>query len=63
MAYMTAISEYKTILKTFSRALSREVHVLTQHPELLWQQLYNRLQWEGEAVEQVLAPELDKRCA
>ena len=58
MAYMTAISEYKTILKTFSRALSREAHVLTQHPDLLWQQLYNRLQWEGKEIKLVLAQEL-----
>jgi hypothetical protein len=38
----------ETVLETFSRALRREAHVLTQHPNLLWQQLYNRLQWEGE---------------
>ena len=40
--------ETMAILHAFSRALGREVHVLTGHPELLWQQLYNRLQWEGE---------------
>ena len=27
--------------------LRREAHVLTSQPDLLWQQLYNRLQWEG----------------
>jgi WD40 repeat protein len=37
-----------TMLKAFSRALRRESHVLTQHPDLLWQQLYNRLQWEDD---------------
>jgi hypothetical protein len=41
----------ETVLETFSRALRREAHVLTQHPNLLWQQLYNRLQWEGERRE------------
>src|SRR4030065_2722488 len=36
------------VLQAFSRDLNREAHILTEHPELLWQQLYNRLQWEGE---------------
>ena len=48
-------------LAAFSRALTREVYVLTQYPDLLWQQLYNRLQWEGEDVKQVLAPDLAER--
>ena len=37
------------------------MHVLTQQPDLLWQQLYNRLQWEGKKVEQTLAPKLAQR--
>ena len=53
----------KSILQAFFRALRRESHVLTQNPELLWQQLYNRLQWEGEEVKQVLVLELAKRKA
>lgn len=36
----------RKILKAFSRALQRESHVLTMHPDLLWQQMYNRLTWE-----------------
>jgi len=55
-------SEQGIVLKAFSRALSREAHVLTQHPDLLWQQLYNRLQWEEEEVNQSLALELEKHC-
>lgn len=39
------------ILGAFERAVSREVHNLARGPELVWQQLYNRLQWEGGAVE------------
>ena len=35
-----------TTLTVFSRALGREAHVLRERPEILWQQLYNRLQWE-----------------
>jgi len=54
-------SPYRTTLAAFSRALTREAHVLTNQPDLLWQQLYNRLQWEGEAVNQALAPELTQR--
>ena len=38
-------------LGAFSKALNRETHVLSQHPNLLWQQLYNRLQWEVEGVD------------
>jgi WD40 repeat protein len=57
------IREQGVIVRTFSRVLGRETHVLTQHSDLIWQQLYNRLQWEGEVVNQVLAPEQEKRCA
>ena len=38
--------DHKTTLQAFSRALTREAHVLTQQPDILWQQLYNRLQWD-----------------
>ena len=48
---------YRTVLGAFSRALQREAHVLTRHPELIWQQMYNRLQWEGEVANQAIAPE------
>ena len=46
--------------------LGREAHNLTHWPELLWQQLYNRLQWvdgpEGDgALTGVLGPELGER--
>jgi WD40 repeat protein len=35
------------VLQAFSEALQREVHNLTPHPDLLWQQMYNRLQWDA----------------
>ncbi|MBU0491884.1 MAG: WD40 repeat domain-containing protein [Chloroflexi bacterium] len=57
------VGDHRTILKSFSRALAREAHVLTRQPDLLWQQLYNRLQWEGEEVEARLAPERERRTA
>ncbi len=58
----TTPDQQKTVLKAFSRALGREAHVLTQYPDLLWQQLHNRLQWEEE-VEQLIAPDLAQRSA
>ena len=57
------IGDHKTTMRAFSRALAREAHVLTRQPELLWQQHYNRLQWEANEVKQTLAPELTWRSA
>ena len=42
--------ESKEVLHSFSRTLRREAHVLAKHPDLLWVQFYNRLQWEGEKL-------------
>jgi hypothetical protein len=36
----------RATLEAFERAIDREPHNLQQRPDLLWQQLYNRLQWE-----------------
>ena len=55
------VNDQSKTLKAFSRALNREAHVLTSQPDLLWQQLYNRLQWEGEEVEARLVPEWEQR--
>ncbi len=54
-------STFYPILSAFSRALNREAHVLTHNPDLLWQQLYNRLQWEGEELSHELTTELTAR--
>jgi hypothetical protein len=51
------ISQHKTTLKAFSRAMQREAHVLMHQPDLLWQQMFNRLQWEGEGIHPPLAQE------
>ena len=50
-------------LEAFERALGRETHNLLRRPDLTWQQLYNRLQWEGEAVRESLERERDRRSA
>ena len=55
--------DQRKVLDAFSKAFQRETHVLQDKPDLLWQQLYNRLQWEGEEVEQVLEPVLTPRIA
>lgn len=49
------------ILKGCSQALTRESHVLTQHPELLWQQMYNRLQWEDKETSSFVAQAYQER--
>jgi len=43
----------RAVVKAFSRSLNRETLVLTQHPDLLWQQFYILLQ-----MEKILAPKL-----
>ena len=48
-------------LTVVDRALRRESHVARDHPEILWQQLYNRLQWEKASLPGVLVPALAKR--
>jgi hypothetical protein len=48
-------------LDAFERALRREIHNLSRRPELLWQQLHNRLQWEDERVSDLLEPERARR--
>ncbi|HUP21040.1 MAG TPA: WD40 repeat domain-containing protein [Gemmatimonadota bacterium] len=47
-------------LRVFHDALVRETHRIARHPELTWQQLCNRLQWD-EAAGEALAAELARR--
>jgi WD40 repeat protein len=55
------IEKQRDRLRVFSRALGRESHILVRQPNLLWQQFYNQLQWEGDELHKFLAPELIKR--
>jgi hypothetical protein len=57
----SAGDERGAVLTAFARALRRESHVLREQPELLWQQLYNRLQWAEEPVPALLEPKLRRR--
>jgi len=49
------------VLAAFSRALGRESHILRGRAAILWQQTYNRLQWEEEPVQRVLEPAFRER--
>lgn len=58
--------EQKKVLEAFRKVLGKELHNLMIWPDILWQQMYNRLQWEdGEdgdgPVSNILAPEFKKR--
>jgi WD40 repeat protein len=50
-------------LSSYRQALRLETHVLLDEPGLIFQQLHNRLQWAGRAVEQRLAVDRDRRRA
>ena len=60
--WLTAADRRSTV-EAFARALNREAHNLSQRPDLLWQQLYNRLQWEDEPIPSLLALEVPGRSA
>ena len=56
------------VLEAFSDGLARESHHLLRNPRLLWQQVYNRLEWETPAgavdyLGDVLAGERERRSA
>ena len=61
-----ARADQRLMLGAFGKALAREAHNLTRRPDLLWQQMYNRLQWTDSQGKdgiktQMLAPELAER--
>lgn len=60
------ITEKKIVLEAFRKTLGKELHNLMVWPDILWQQMYNRLQWEDEEdkdgpVSSIIAPESKKR--
>ena len=61
-------ADQRKVLEAFSKDFVREMHNLQERPDIIWQQMYNRLQWtDGPAkdgpVAKVIAPEFDKRTA
>lgn len=56
------MTESRRALEVFDRAVGREAHFLSDRPAILWQQLYNQLQWNGDPrVVRALAAERAKR--
>lgn len=53
----------RAVLEAVAAAIGREAHVLAGRPDLLWQQVFNRLQWEASPVGAVLEHELARRSA
>jgi WD40 repeat protein len=49
------------VLAAFRRSLRGESHNLSDNPDLLWQQVFNRLQWEDDLVLAALREEADRR--
>jgi hypothetical protein len=54
-------AQRRAVLEAYDGTLGREIHNLARRPETLWQQLYNRLQWEKDPVPGLLEPELHRR--
>lgn len=55
-------AERRATLAAYAETLGREAHHLARDPQLLWQQLHNRLQWGGDAVRAILEPERERRA-
>ena len=51
----------RTTLAAFAKTLQLESHVLKNRPDLLWQQMYNRLQWDEESLQSKLETEKRRR--
>ena len=58
-----AAARKRATLGVIAQSIGRKPHALLQRPDLLWQQLYNRLQWEPDPLPLLLAPELARRSA
>jgi WD40 repeat protein len=59
-------SDQRKSLEAFSRCFNREIHNFRQRPDILWQQLYNRMQWADdsaypEIISKLLGTEFDRR--
>ena len=48
------------VIAAFDRALRRESETLVEHPDLLWQQLFYWLKWEGPWMLDALSDELER---
>lgn len=60
MTEIGSITGARMVLDKFDRATAREAHNLSRRPYLVWQQLYNELQWD-DLVHGYLAPQFARR--
>lgn len=51
-------TQQKSVLEAFRKVLGQELHNLRKSPEILWQQMFNRLQWKHDPVLEVLGSQL-----
>jgi WD40 repeat protein len=49
------------VIRAFDQVIRQDAYFLSEHPELLWQQLCSRLQWASASVAQILAQERERR--
>jgi len=58
-------SEQKKVLEEFRKVVGQELHNIQERPDILWQQMYNRLQWvdneKNGPVSKVINQELERR--
>jgi len=54
-------ADQKKVLTDFQKDFVREFHNLKEHPEIIFQQMYNRLQWGQGSTQEVIKPEFEKR--
>jgi WD40 repeat protein len=59
----TAARNARQVLESFERVLRLETHNLAKWPELLWQQLYNELQFEDEPTVECVERERRRRSS
>ena len=48
---------HESAVRAMANALARETHVLWRRPDLVWQQLHNRLQWLEDPLESLITAE------
>lgn len=57
-------SDQRTILEVLKKVIGQELHNLRMQPDILWQQLFNRLQWYQEKpIVSFLTSKLDHRTS
>lgn len=62
--FMPTDHEFRADLaQAFWKAIRREAHILAERPDLVWQQVYNQLQWESGDIIPWLADQRKRRHA